>query len=337
LDADAAKEVYGTAEKSALKSRPFMTFFQYGKGKSGYWRYDHMVSQLEDCVDCLKVLFPHPSEPDKTLYRFAFEFDHSAGHSKNRPDGVSVATDHMNVSYGGKQAHMRPSDIPQVPGYLGSCPERSLHPGSSAIHDFVEEDSAPVDRPNAPKLDTQKPGAVQVTRDRSADDLRQEFRRTGRYDYAQGTAETVKQRARAQGLSMTKTFFPSIEGYVGKPKGLKQIAFERGFYTREQLLKTRGPDAIKAEELRKTIGECLDFQQELSQLQFIAQELGVEVRMTPKAHAELAGRGTEYSWGYSKLKFRASNTGTDEERSQNLEENVRKALAELTVPCVRNF
>jgi hypothetical protein len=98
---------------------------------------------------------------------------------------------------------------PQVPGYLGNlgtCPERSLHPGSTAIHDFVEEDSTPIDRPNAPKLDTRKPGAVQV------------------------------------------------------------IAFELGFYTREQLLKTRGPDAIKAEELRKTIGECLDFKQELSQL-----------------------------------------------------------------------
>jgi hypothetical protein len=103
-----------------------------------------------------------------------------------------------------------------------------LHPGSTAIHDFVEEDSTPVDRPNAPKLDTPKPGAVQVTRDRSGKNLRQEFRRTGRYDYAQGTAETVTQRARAQGLSMTKTFFPTIEGYVGKPKGLRQIAFERG-------------------------------------------------------------------------------------------------------------
>jgi hypothetical protein len=63
-------------------------------------------------------------------------------------------------------------------------------------------------------------------------------------------------------------------------------------------------DYVKAAELEKVVGECSDFQNETSQLQFIATELGVSVIMTPKSHAELAGQGIEYSWGYSKLKFR---------------------------------
>jgi len=50
--------------------------------------------------------------------------------------------------------------------------------------------------------------------------------------------------------------------------------------------------------------------------------MGCSVRYTPKAHPELAGRGTEYHWGYSKLVFQRLND-TDPKK---LEANIRKAI-----------
>ena len=41
-----------------------------------------MVLQLEDCVDCVTVLYPKID--------FIFLFDHSRGHDKQREDGLNV-------------------------------------------------------------------------------------------------------------------------------------------------------------------------------------------------------------------------------------------------------
>ena len=56
-----------------------------------------MVLQLEDCVDCLKVLYP---EID-----FLFMLDHSCGHDRQREDGLNV--ENMNKSYGGNKPKLR--------------------------------------------------------------------------------------------------------------------------------------------------------------------------------------------------------------------------------------
>jgi hypothetical protein len=42
-----------------------------------------MVMQLEDCIDCLTVLYPHID--------FVFLLDHSCGHDRQRDDGLNVA------------------------------------------------------------------------------------------------------------------------------------------------------------------------------------------------------------------------------------------------------
>ena len=129
---------------------------------------------------------------------------------------------------------------------------------------------------------------------------------------------------------------PRSEGYVGKAKGLKQIAY---FFSAVHLLAT-GPMRVKDEAIRTKLNTCKDFATEISQMQFIAKQLGVEVTMTPKAHPELAGQGIEYSWGYAKLMFRKNNTnGTSKEKAQRLESNVVAAIStgNLTIERIRKF
>ena len=78
-----------------------MKTFDYGINQEGYWSYNHMITQLEDCIDCLKVLYGG--------YDYVFFFDHSSGHSKKRREGLDVSD--MNVLFGGKQERMRDSYI----------------------------------------------------------------------------------------------------------------------------------------------------------------------------------------------------------------------------------
>ena len=55
----------------ALTESPFIHAFEFG-GDKGYWTGNHMILQVEDCIDCLRVLFADQ-------YDYTFLFDHSSG------------------------------------------------------------------------------------------------------------------------------------------------------------------------------------------------------------------------------------------------------------------
>ncbi len=70
---------------------------------------------------------------------------------------------------------------------------------------------------------------------------------------------------------------------------------------------------------------CHDFSTEKPRLVTIVEDkLGAFVRLTPKCHPEIAGRGIEYAWGYSKLHYRRN---INDAVALHLDANVRKALA----------
>ena len=73
-DVNAAKNVRGTEEKQPLTNSPFVREFEYGANNEGYWSYEHMVLQMEDCIDVMHALYPD--------YDVLFLFDHSCGHDR---------------------------------------------------------------------------------------------------------------------------------------------------------------------------------------------------------------------------------------------------------------
>ena len=77
----------------------------------------------------------------------------------------------------------------------------------------------------------------------------------------------------------------------------------------------------KSTSLRLKLAQCLNFKLEITALQDLALSLGGSVVYTPKAHAEFAGRGIEYAWGYMKLIFKDLNTCDP----KNLDQHVRDA------------
>ena len=63
------------------------------------------------------------------------------------------------------------------------------------------------------------------------------------------SAATVRGNAKNVGLVLHKTVASSTEGYVGKANGLKQIAWERGFYSAVDL-RANGLMKVKEEAIR---------------------------------------------------------------------------------------
>ena len=92
-DEEAATHLNGVADKKPLSESPFVRYLAYGSGKDGYWTYRHMILQIEDCVDCLKYIYPQ--------YAYEFELDHSSGHNSERSDGLSITA--INLGWGGNR------------------------------------------------------------------------------------------------------------------------------------------------------------------------------------------------------------------------------------------
>jgi hypothetical protein len=89
-----------------------------------------------------------------------------------------------------------------------------------------------------------------------------------------------------------------------------QILWERGWICEEELGRYRKKSVdddgflVKEYSLTHMLGECSDFANELSQLEYVCSECGVEALITTKYHAEYAGEGIEYSWGAAKALYR---------------------------------
>ena len=91
-----------------------------------------MSIQFEDCVDCLKVVYPH--------FDFSFLFDHSQGHAKTLSNGLDAYS--MNKGYGGVQPQMRESMIKDHDGYLGMH-RRTLNVDDIQSFIFLPTDDGP--------------------------------------------------------------------------------------------------------------------------------------------------------------------------------------------------
>jgi hypothetical protein len=142
------------------------------------------------------------------------------------------------------------------------------------------------------------------------------------------------------------------EGYVGKVKGAAHIGFEQGFWDSNlrlpdgrlvtlqgDKLGVEGTKEIRdlATSAREILCSCQDIRMEKPQLKYIVEDLlGCHMKLTPKCHPKIAGRGAEYAWRYLKLRFWKH---LHDAVPRHLEENVEKALSAdiLTINCMRKF
>jgi hypothetical protein len=132
INKDAGNKIRGNSSmKAPLTESSFIVEFEYGANNQGYWDYDHMIIQFEDCIDVIQTLHPE--------FEFIFHFDHSCGHDRQQLDGLSVPK--VNKSFGGTQPKMRKSKI-EAEEFLGPF-EAILKVGDYQHMVFQEEDLGP--------------------------------------------------------------------------------------------------------------------------------------------------------------------------------------------------
>eukprot|EP00733_Pompholyxophrys_punicea_P000792 Pompholyxophrys_punicea_v1_NODE_290_length_2356_cov_40.811280.p1 type:complete len:268 gc:universal NODE_290_length_2356_cov_40.811280:1473-2276(+) len=119
-----------------------------------------------------------------------------------------------------------------------------------------------------------------------------------------------------------------VEGYVGKPKGMRQILWERGLWIEGMTADSLDPKL----NIKSILSSCTDFRNEKTALQALFEDRGHILLMSPKCHPELAGVGIEYSWGKSKLEFRRR---INDQVPANLQQNVIKSLSVDVLPLSR--
>jgi hypothetical protein len=400
-DQEAAVAVKGEggAKKKDLKAEPFNCEFEYGANKEGYWTYDHMYVQFEDCLDVLTVLHPE--------FDYVFLFDHSCGHDRQRRNGLNVYGN--NKEYGGSVV-MRQSKITQEKGFIGPHKhEHVLKPGETQYMVF-EKDQQNLPREQGPfyiadereriRLKDDKNRAsenrlVEKSKTELLDELamkdvlpanptktkKDEIKRmAGMHDIAPFKCPG-HQLKRVQQLKSELADKPGIDkcrlkrdfqklahknhislynkeddiekGWIGQPKGMLQLLWERGFidpsvedpkryYSKEGKTATGVIDPTRS--LNLLMKQLYDFVHELTLLQFKGSEIGKErgieiiVDRTPKCHCEMAGEGIEYSWGFAKNSYR--RYAMEEKKSkEKFRASVKKCLNRdhVTTELVQKF
>ena len=134
-------------------------------------------------------------------------------------------------------------------------------------------------------------------------DMCQDLERLG-FNVRGKTIKEVQEMATAANLPTMVQEDDVVEGWVGKPKGIKQVLWERGLLdpqvTYVSKIKKDDPNYEEKVEYSTVLADCADFLNEKTSLMYLGERLGVEVDRSTKSHPELAGEGIEYSWGRAK-------------------------------------
>ena len=323
--------------KPKLLESPGVRCLHYGKDKDGYWDRHHMMAQMEDHADCLAVLFPQCQIVD--------EYDWSGVHGVKKEDGLDAKM--MNVKFGGKVRAKHDTKITE--GCLGPFAasishggqviDRKLKVGETQSMVFTADDPPPFYALDAPKHD-ELTGETKQRR-------KKKQKKQGNLERQMGVDPTAAEEEDEGEEAVVKG------GYVGKPKGLLDVLFERGLLDPELLQggkaasggtqyaqKPKIIDGIPDESrcLVSMLARCADFQNEPTAMQELTEDLGHVQEKTPKKHPEIAGRGVEYCWGKSKVHFRHNNNYSP--NATNLEERVKESMntaGVLTLARVRKF
>jgi len=217
----------GSRQLQKLDESPGVGYITYGKNKEGYWDWEMFKTQVEDYIDCWEWLNEKRGYGPRQLVLVC---DWSSGHAAGQSDGLGVTG--INSNYGGKQSHMHASKVDAaclgnetcfqtVVGPDGNMTrvkvDRKLAVGDTQEMQFKEatqepypNDGPPFDNPSAPRFDR-----IHATKPKRA-----------------------KKKPRAKKTQTAQAAAPSavieedniVEGYAGKPKGAKQILWERGLY-----------------------------------------------------------------------------------------------------------
>ena len=313
-DENAAIMKLGTDFKPPLTKSPLVRDLEYGVQHDGYWTYESMVIQLEDIIDVLA--HTHPA------FDLLFLFDHSNGHDRLQPNGLSMTK--ISMRHGGMQPRMRDSVL--TSDEFGPFHDKNYHlqPGMKQSMQYTPSDSGPcyfsererIER----RLDISLEKLVEKKLNKSV--LVKKLKEAGILN-PPGSKADLQQQCINLNIPIKASNRTVSEGWYEKQKGALQILFERGWIDPANLQhytadgKKGLSSAASSEEspndptgcnfsIKALIKIQNDFITELTLLQYHGKKLGCIIDRSPKCHPEIAGEGIEYVWALAKCHYRRS-------------------------------
>ena len=105
---------------------------------------------------------------------------------------------------------------------------------------------------------------------------------------------------------------------MNKPKGLKQILWERGLWN----------PTLHKNQMQMILSSLPDFQQEKIGIRKLLESRGHILIVSPKCHPKLAGSGIEYAWGIAEINFK----NISNKCPQNIKQHVANVLSPDKLP-----
>jgi hypothetical protein len=184
-----------------------------------------------------------------------------------------------------------------------------------------------------------------VKRFQNKKDLQTDLRAKG--VSAKGGKDDLQALCKNKDMPIEEEMEEVVEGWEGKPKGMLQILWERGFIDpakkKEDCTIDGKKDALgnvdPETSLKRLMSLLTDFINEETLLQHHGRLLGVKAERTPKCHPEIAGEGIECDWGCAKGVHRRLPM-SEKRTKKKFGESVQKAMdstAALTIERRRLF
>ena len=178
--------------------------------------------------------------------------------------------------------------------------------------------------------------------------LKEELRMKGHMVRGHVNREELNELAKKFEIELTCNIEVVEEGWLGKPKGLLQVLYERGWINENNVSeytlkgKVNQKNEILPEHrrfsLRSLMSDCADLKEEKSAIEVLLLDLSkksidnhrkIELLVSPKYHCELAGEGVEYAWGMMKRYFRSLSLD-----KKNTKGKFEKVVRETVEGCV---
>ena len=182
----------------------------------------HMVLQIEDAFYILSIKYPE--------YNFLMLMDQSSGHGKKMEGGLNA--EEMSVRYGGSQPKMRNTTINEIGTY--PC---QLKVGDTQSLTFSYGDAGPFYL-----SDEEREGlrfdvflGEKKKKQKTKKMLVDEIKMTGYQIRGHLSKDELERIAALKNIELTYEYNIKKEGWMGKPKGLLQILWERGFIDEQNL------------------------------------------------------------------------------------------------------
>jgi hypothetical protein len=268
---------------------------------------------------------PNTRDPLVRHYDYAFGFDWSNGHDRKKPDALDIKD--MRKEPSANARHMRESKI-ESKDYLGEHEhDLMLRVGDVQQMQFNELNHLGEEQCGPRLWSEQKRqhrhsivnGMKQVKK--LKDDLMKDLAKHNML--TKGTVKQLEDRCAAAGISLEKPVKNvTQQGFIGLPKGMYEILWERGFidpnvpkYTIDGVVDPATGRIDPKTSLKHLIQQLPDFENEKSLLHYHGEKLGCIVFNSPKCTPEVAGEGVEYDWGVSKLWYRTQDIALKKKRS----------------------